>query len=400
MKQEFERVQPQMVNISNDAIWNLLNRLEHDKTQMHGLMIMKDGKICAEGWWSPFAPGIIHGNQSLTKTYAAAAIGIAVTKKMLSLSDRIIDFFPEEAAEGEIRNLRVKDVLSMSCGMEEMPQASEHWIRDFLATRIEHSPGTEFFYNSVGSNLLAAIIKKVSNLELVEFLQKELFPLIGINDDEFICYNLPDGTAAGGGGSYATLESNLRLMKLYADKGCCNGVRILSEEYVKLATTKQVDTNRRQDYDVAIRNSNCGYGYQIWMCDEENTYRADGAYGQFAIVNTDLNMIIAIHEVADLKEQGPEITLQAVMQFIREVKQGIPEKQKISMGLLNKRLDTLCIPHPVESKVKYSKDTIVNKRYLLRSGEFDLERNVLPLIIGSKPTCGVTEFFYVKRGAA
>ena len=47
--------------------------------RFHGLMIMRHGKVCAEGWWGLYASGIRHGLQSHTKTYAATAVGIAYT---------------------------------------------------------------------------------------------------------------------------------------------------------------------------------------------------------------------------------------------------------------------------------------------------------------------------------
>lgn len=53
---------------------------------------------------------------------------------------------------------------------------------------------------------------------------------------------MPDETVFGGGGFYATTEDNLRLMKLYKDGGVWDGERILSEEYVKMAISKQIDT--------------------------------------------------------------------------------------------------------------------------------------------------------------
>ena len=50
---------------------------------------------------------------------------------------------------------------------------------------------------------------------------------------------MADGMETGGGGLLATLEDNLRLMKLYADGGVWEGERILAEDYVKSATSLQ-----------------------------------------------------------------------------------------------------------------------------------------------------------------
>ena len=85
--QEFERVAPEDVNLkSSDIAW-LFSTLEQSDTEMHSMMIMRNGKICAEGWWKPYGPGIVHGLQSHTKTYAATAVGIAVTQGLMKLDD-------------------------------------------------------------------------------------------------------------------------------------------------------------------------------------------------------------------------------------------------------------------------------------------------------------------------
>ena len=98
-RKEFMRVTPESVGIDSGDIEWLLDRLESGFTEPHGLMIMRHGKICAEGWWNPYAPGIRHGLQSHSKTYAATAIGIAYTEGIVKLDERIIDIFPEYAPE-------------------------------------------------------------------------------------------------------------------------------------------------------------------------------------------------------------------------------------------------------------------------------------------------------------
>ena len=78
LRTEFERVTPESVGIRSEAIWNFLDAVETDLTEMHGLVIMRHDKIAAEGWWAPYAPGIPHMCASLTKTYMGTAIAIAI----------------------------------------------------------------------------------------------------------------------------------------------------------------------------------------------------------------------------------------------------------------------------------------------------------------------------------
>ncbi len=41
-------------------------------------------------------------------------------------------------------------------------------------------------------------------------------------------------------------------------------------------------------------DTNRGYGYQIWRCKPEGSYRMDGAHGQFVIVLPEQNAVIVI----------------------------------------------------------------------------------------------------------
>lgn len=105
-RREFERTTPEAVGLRSEDIEWLLDELESGFTEMHGLMIMRHGKVCAEGWWAPYGPGVRHGLQSLSKTYAATAVGIACTEGLLHLDDKVIDIFPDEAPEKPSENLK------------------------------------------------------------------------------------------------------------------------------------------------------------------------------------------------------------------------------------------------------------------------------------------------------
>ena len=63
---------------------------------MHGLMIMRHDRVCAEGWWAPFAPGLHHCDHSLSKTYTATAIGLAEYEGLLHVSDRVCELLPDK----------------------------------------------------------------------------------------------------------------------------------------------------------------------------------------------------------------------------------------------------------------------------------------------------------------
>ena len=300
-RKPFETASPEALGIRSEDVLAYLDALEAGDTEMHGLMILRRGKLCFQGWWAPYAPGLRHGLQSHTKTYAATAVGIACTEGILRLDERIIDIFPEEAPAEPSENLKlltVRDVLCMGCGMDTMPPPGKDWIRDFLHTPVNHKPGTTYMYNSTGSTLLGAIVRKKTGLGLHDYLTPRLFHKIGIDPENLRWLKMPDGMEVGGGGLYATTEDNLRLLKLYADGGVWEGERILAEDYVRLATTKQNDSASEAAVNPPATDNFLGYGFQIWMCKPEGAYRADGAMGQFTIVLPKQDLLIAITETA------------------------------------------------------------------------------------------------------
>ena len=380
MRKEFPRTTPEAVGIPSASVEWLLDRLEEGWTEPHGLMIMRHGKVCAEGWWAPYASGIRHGLQSHTKTYAATAVGIAYTEGLLKLTDRIVDIFPDEIPEKPSENLKkltVRDVLCMGCGMDTMPRPSKDWIREFLATPVNHVPGTTFMYNSTGSTFLGAIVRKLTGLGLHDYLKPRLFDKIGIDAENLRWITMPDGMEIGGGGLFATTEDNLRLMKLYADGGVWEGERILAEDYVKLATSKQNDSATERAVNPPAEDNFVGYGFQIWMCRPKGVYRADGAMGQFTIVFPERDMLLAITENASGSTGGamPQKALDTIWEWLdslpRPETEILPEDPEASAHLA-RRMQMLALPAPRRSPESPLQEKINGSTYAVTDGYFAL----------------------------
>lgn len=375
MRKEFERVSPESVGLRSADILGFIDALEHSETEMHGLMIMRHGKVCAEGWWAPFAPNLRHGLQSHTKTYAATAVGIAYTEGIVRLDERLIDIFPDESPAEPSENLKlltVRDVLCMGCGMDTMPMDSEHWIRDFMHTPVNHKPGTTYMYNSTGSTLLGAIVRKKTGEGLHDYLTPRLFKKIGIDPENLRWLCMADGMEIGGGGLYATTEDNLRLMKLYADGGIWEGERILAEDYVKLAVSNQNESATESINNPLATDNFLGYCFQIWMCKPEGVYRADGAMGQFTIVCPKQDMIIAINETA-VGAHWAQNTLNIVWDYLANVDAQPVSENTDDMDKLSRKLASLSLPNPICSPYSAKIAEIDGKVWEMKSGSFSFE---------------------------
>ncbi|MGI6254936.1 MAG: serine hydrolase domain-containing protein [Acutalibacter sp.] len=395
MRREFERVTPESVGVPTAAVNRLLDRLEESQTEMHGLMVMRHGKVCAEGWWTPYAPGLRHGLQSLSKTYAATGVGLLYTEGLIRLDERVIDIFPEDAPADPSENLQkltVRDVLCMGNGMDTMPSPSEHWIRDFLHTPVTHEPGSCFMYNSVGSSLLAAMVVKKTGQSLQEYLTPRLYEKLGIDPASTGWYNMPDGVECGGAGMFSTTENNLRLMKLYADGGLWEGERILAEDYVKLATSAQNDSSTEAKGNPEAYDNFMGYGFQIWMCRPRGVYRADGAMGQFSVVVPDKDMIISINETAT-GAHWAQNTLDILWQFLGEIPEEdpLPEDSQVS-DALRRRMSALSLPNPPFTPESPVASQVSGQWYALEQGSFTLRQRIGGILSGTPVGGEITRF--------
>ena len=372
-RKPFETATPEEMGVSSSLILEYIDNLEKSEKEMHGLMIMRHGKMITQGWWTPYGPNLRHGLQSHTKTYAATAVGIAYTEGLVRLDERIIDIFPDEAPEDPGENLKlltVRDVLCMGCGMDEMPRPSKDWIRDFLHTPVVHKPGTTYMYNSTGSTLLGAIVRKKTGLGLHDYLTPRLFNKIGINPDNLRWMCMPDGMEVGGGGLFGTTEDNFRLMKLYMDGGVWDGERILAEDYVKLATTNQNDSATESINNPEASDNFLGYGFQIWMCKPEHAYRADGAMGQFSIVLPDQDMEISITETA-VGAHWAQSTLNITWDFVEKIKEEGPlEEDPEAYDALCRKLKRLNIGNPECQPFSPTVEKISGKKYRVTSGDW------------------------------
>src|SRR3954447_12409570 len=79
---------------SSTAFNEFLDAAANSKTEFHSIMLLRHGKVIAEGWWDPYRPELRHTMYSCSKSFTATAIGFAIQEKKLSLTDRVVSFFP------------------------------------------------------------------------------------------------------------------------------------------------------------------------------------------------------------------------------------------------------------------------------------------------------------------
>lgn len=287
------RSQPERQGITSSAITSFLKEVQDRSLELHSFMLVRHGYVVSEGWWTPYLPKRPHMLFSLTKSFTSTAIGLLVEEGRVSIDDRVVSFFPEEMPPEVTPNLAamtIRHLLMMGTGHAEdttgKMQSTDNWVNNFLHLPVEHEPGTHFVYNSGATYMLSAILQKVTDQTLLEYLQPRLLEPLDIQGAT--SESCPRGIHIGGWGMKIKTEDIAKFGQLYLQKGQWDGNQLIPESWVEEATTKQISNDSSTNNDWAQ-----GYGYQFWRC-RHGAYRGDGAFGQFCIVLPEQDAVIAI----------------------------------------------------------------------------------------------------------
>ncbi|MDO5112183.1 MAG: serine hydrolase [Clostridia bacterium] len=285
------RSTPERMGMSSAAMERLFRELSAQPASLglHACMVLRHGHVIAEGYWSPYKADVPNMLFSMSKSVVGTAVGIAIDEGVLTLDERVVDVFSDivtPAMQKQHKTLTVRHLLTMSSGNRFNEVGSvldDSWLRMFLESVPKFEPGSAFEYNSLNTYVLAAILRRKTGLTLTEYLAPRLYAPLGITRYDWeVC---PQSVEKGGWGLSLTLEDCAKLGQLYLNKGEWKGKRIVSREWVEMATAKQIETPNGESKD--------GYGFQIWM-NGRDAYQFNGAFGQYVIVLPALDAVVTI----------------------------------------------------------------------------------------------------------
>ncbi len=354
------RSSPEAEGVSSQNINQFIDAIQQSKHELHSFMMLRHGKVVAEAWNHPYKPELKHTLYSCSKSFTATAIGFAVAEKKLTVLDKVISFFPDKVPakiSDHLAALTIKDLLTMSVGHDKEPigpiiSQEDDWVKGFLAAPIQHAPGTRFLYNSIATYMLSAIVQKVTRLTLIDYLTPRLFTPLGITGMDW--ETDPMGIQVGGWGLRLKTEDMAKFGQLFLQKGMWQGKQIIPSSWIEEATTVKImqdpsASQGRKDSSDWLQ----GYCYQMWR-SRHNSYRGDGANGQYILVFPELDAVIAV--TSEAPDMQGEFNL--IWQYLYTALQ--PKKLKANpaaLAMLRSKSASMAIPLPrnmsstMESKV-------------------------------------------------
>jgi CubicO group peptidase (beta-lactamase class C family) len=253
---------------------------------------------------------------SQSKSITATAFMMLVDEGKVGVDDPVEKYLPEfkglmVAAEQDENHvllrkpahpITVKNVLSHTSGMRfssplEKPTLDMLPLRDavrsYAMMPLQHEPDTKYQYSNAGINTAARILEVVSGIPYEEFMQKRLFDPLGMKDTTFwpnaeqvgrlakaykpnaakdgleettigqLTYPLPERRRQPmpAGGLFSTAADVARFCQMVLNGGELDGRRYLSENAVKIMTTKQTAEALKDGYGLGWSTGGASFGH-------------------------------------------------------------------------------------------------------------------------------------------
>jgi CubicO group peptidase (beta-lactamase class C family) len=361
----FPRSTPEAQGVPSGAILNLIEALDQ-MDAMNSFMLVRHGKVIAEGWWAPYSAQDNHELYSLSKSFTSTAVGMAVAEGKLSIDDEVLKFFPEDAPatpSANLKAMRVRDLLTMATGNQDEVSTAADKIsaKTFLTNAVPHKPGTHFKYNTPATFMLSAIVQKQTGQTVFDYLRPRLFEPLGITQP--VWNTNWQGISLGGYGLNVRTEDIARFGQLYLQKGKWDGKQLITREWVRMATSRQVSngSNPKSDWDQ-------GYGFQFWLC-RNGAFRGDGAFGQYCIVMPEQNAVIAI--TSGVKDM--QAVLNVIWEKLLPAFEPRPLMAHTSRSKLAERLAHLTVRPAEGSETSPLAPKILGRKFVFPANEQKLE---------------------------
>jgi CubicO group peptidase (beta-lactamase class C family) len=262
--------------------------------RVRSIVVVNGGRIVYERYHPLDGPDTVFSSFSVAKSFTSALIGLLVSDGRLSLDEP--PNVPEWPRGDPRRAITLRDLLQMRGGLEwdEVYEAGADPIEMLAAPDaaayaaakpLAAEPGTVFEYSTGTTALLSGIAADALGgcPQELDYLHERLLDPLGITTDDLLLD--PGGCWYGGLGADMTTRDFARFGLLFLRGGRWEDEQILPASWV--------------DESRAPAATNPGYGLQWWLdADNNEWFRAAGLFGQFVVVEPDLDLVIAANTTA------------------------------------------------------------------------------------------------------
>jgi CubicO group peptidase (beta-lactamase class C family) len=262
------------------------------------LLIVRHGRIVLDAYYAPYSADMPHAINSVTKAVIGTLTAIAYKDGLLdSLDHRMMDFLGDRnlsEADDRKNAITVQNLLDMTSGIDwteplsgrpdsaiEM-RRSPDWIKFILDRPMLHAPGATFNYSSGNSQLLSAIITKLTGMDARDYAKAKLFGPLGINTANWL--RDPQLLAIGGFGLAMLPRDMAKIGYLYLRNGQWEDKKLLPPAWIDKVSHATVDMKLSREPDLRYSNA-------FWALPNKQVYMAVGYHCQLIMVFPELDIV-------------------------------------------------------------------------------------------------------------
>lgn len=271
-----------------------------EENRIASVVIIHNGKVRTEKYGLGFEADERWTSFSVAKSVTSTLVGAAIEDGYIeSLDAPITDSIT--ALEGSAyEGVSVRQLLTMTSGVDwnedyedpnsDVAQFNLHKPEDpdmpvivsYMKTLGRDAPaGERWLYSTGETNLIGVLVTEATGKSLADYLSEKIWSAYGMEADASWLLGT-DGQEISGCCIQATTRDFARFGQFILDGATVDGKRIVPDEWLGLATTKQADIGFPGE----------GYGYQWWTLDD-GAFQARGIFGQGIFIDPARNLVIA-----------------------------------------------------------------------------------------------------------
>ena len=276
---------------------------------------------------------------SMSKPISIVATMILLERGLIKLTDNISKYIPamknmncetENGIQPCENQIKIIDLLTHRSGLGYYSDPGygygytnsikydnlEEFTNDLSEVVLKFEPGLKYFYG-INQAVLGRVIEVVSNQTFFEFLKKELFDPLEMNETKFyltkqerdrfqplfintgalkgftyelneLSYKKNNEAYFGGEGLVSTLGDYSNFCKMLLNGGSYNGKKIISQNSISLMTKKYSQSYPNEEF-ADTRKLGFYYGFSLFVLENpeiDNTNSTKGIYGWSGYHNT------------------------------------------------------------------------------------------------------------------
>ena len=286
-----------------------------DANYTDSILILHRGRIVYERYFGVAAPDRQHIAFSVTKSFVATLAATLIDEGALQTEATVASYLPELAKSG-VGDATIRQLLDMTTGLSytedyadpkspvwDLTRAGGFRVRppgytgpksffEYLGTLTKARPhGEVFAYKTVNTDVLGAVLRRVTGKPLSDLLSERIFARLGAEHDAYFTID-PTGVEFAGGGLNLTLRDLARFGEAMRLGGRYNGAQIVPRRVVESIQRG----GNREHFAPAGYATLPGWSYRdMWWVshNDHGAYTARGIHGQGIYIDPAAEMVIA-----------------------------------------------------------------------------------------------------------